>query len=119
VLVCAISCTGLGLINGALGLRVRENAVLANIIFGLLLIFTGANVPLDQLPGWMRAISEVIPLTHGIEAARLLGDGASLRSVDDLIGQELLVGFVYGLVGYGLLRFLEWQSRVHATLETA
>jgi ABC-2 type transport system permease protein len=119
VLVCAISCTGLGLINGALGLRVRENAVLANIIFGLLLIFTGANVPLDQLPGWMRAISEVIPLTHGIEAARLLADGASLRFVDHLIGQELLVGFVYGLVGYGLLRFLEWQSRVHATLETA
>ena len=119
VLIAAFSCTGLGLINGALGLRVRENAVLANIMFGLLLIFTGANVPLDQLPGWMRAISEVTPLTHGIEAARLLADGASLGSVDHLIGQELLVGFAYGLVGYGLLRFLEWQSRVHATLETA
>jgi ABC-2 type transport system permease protein len=119
VLVSAVSCTGLGLINGALGLRVRENAVLANIIFGLLLIFTGANVPLDQLPGWMRAISEITPLTHGIEAARLLADGASLGAVDHLIGQELLVGSAYGAVGYALLRFMEWQSRVHATLETA
>ena len=119
VLVSALSCTGLGLINGALGLRVRENAVLANIIFGLLLIFTGANVPLDQLPGWMRAISEVTPLTHGIEAARELADGASLGAVDHLIGEELLVGFAYGAVGYALLRFMEWQSRVHATLETA
>jgi ABC-2 type transport system permease protein len=119
VLVSAVSCTGLGLINGALGLRVRETAVLANIIFGLLLIFTGANVPLDDLPGWMQAIAEVTPLTHGIEAARLLADGASLGSVDHLVGQELLVGLGYGIVGYGLLRFFEWQSRVHATLETS
>jgi ABC-2 type transport system permease protein len=119
VLVSAFSCTGLGLINAALGLRVREVAVLANIIFGLLLIFTGANVPLHELPGWMRAISEVTPLTHGIEAARLLADGASLGAVDRLLLQELLVGFGYGLVGYAMLRFFEWQSRVYATLETA
>jgi ABC-2 type transport system permease protein len=88
-------------------------------MFGLLLIFSGANVPLDQLPGWMRAISDVTPLTHGIEAARLLADGASLGSVDHLIAQELLVGTGYGFAGYALLRFFEWQGRVHATLETA
>lgn len=119
ILVSAVSCTGLGLINGALGLRVRETAVLANIIFGLLLIFTGANVPLDELPGWMRAISDVTPLTHGIQAARSLADGAGLGAVDHLIARELLVGFAYGLVGYGLIRFFERQSRIHATLETA
>jgi ABC-2 type transport system permease protein len=107
------------MLNGALGLRVREVAVLANIIFGLLLIFTGANVPVDELPGWMQAISELAPLTHGIEAARLLADGASLGSVDHLIFQEIVVGIGYGLVGYGLLRFFEWQGRVRATLETA
>ena len=119
VLVCAFSCTGLGLINGALGLRVRETAVLANIIFGLLLIFSGANVPLDELPGWMQAISDVVPLTHGIEAARSLADGASLAAVDHLIADEVVIGLAYGAVGYALLRFMEWQSRVHATLETA
>jgi ABC-2 type transport system permease protein len=119
VLVSAVSCTGLGLINGALGLRVREVAVLGNIIFGLLLIFSGANVPLGELPGWMRAISEVTPLTHGIEAARALADGAALGAVDHLVLQELLVGAGYGLVGYALIRFFEWQSRLHATLETA
>jgi ABC-2 type transport system permease protein len=119
VLVSAVSCTGLGLINGALGLRVREVAVLGNVIFGLLLIFTGANVPLEELPGWMQAISERVPLTHGIEAARLLADGAALSAVDHLIAQELLVGLGYGVAGYALIRFFEWQSRVHATLEVA
>jgi ABC-2 type transport system permease protein len=119
VLVCAVSCTGLGLINGAIGLRVREIAVLANIMFGLLLIFTGANVPIAELPGWMQAISNVIPLTHGIEAARILADGGSLASIDHLLADELLIGLVYGIAGYSLIRFFEWQSRVHATLEVA
>ncbi len=119
VLVSAFSCTGLGLINAALGLRVRETAVLANIIFGLLLIFTGANVPVTELPGWMQAISERVPLTHGIEAARRLADGATLGEVAGLIGTEALIGLAYGVVGYALLRFMEWQSRMSATLETA
>jgi ABC-2 type transport system permease protein len=93
--------------------------VLANIMFGLLLIFTGANVPIAELPGWMQAISNVIPLTHGIEAARILADGGSLASIDHLLADELLIGLVYGLAGYSLIRFFEWQSRVHATLEVA
>jgi ABC-2 type transport system permease protein len=119
VVVTSFSCTGLGLINAALGLRVRENAVLSNVIFGVLLVFSGANVPLDALPGWMQAISEVLPLTHGIAAARLLADGSSLGDVADLVLAELAIGVAYSIAGYGLLRFMELQSRRLATLERA
>ena len=73
VLIAAFSCTGLGLINGAVSLRIRENAVLNNVIFGFLLIFTGANVPLDALPDWMSTLAQGLPFTHAIEAARQLG----------------------------------------------
>ena len=79
--VCAFSCTGLGLVGAALSLRVRETAVLANVIFGVLLVFCGVNVPLDQLPGWMAAVADYLPLTHGIGAARELADGAAVSSV--------------------------------------
>jgi ABC-2 type transport system permease protein len=119
IAVAAFSCTGLGLINAALALRVRETALLSNVLFGFLLIFTGANVPLDELPGWMRAISDAIPFTHAIAAARELTDGASLGSVLDLVGTELLIGIVYLLAGYLLLRFFENQGRRHATLDRA
>jgi ABC-2 type transport system permease protein len=117
IVVAAFSCTGLGLINAALSLRIRENAVLSNVIFGFLLIFTGANVPLDELPGWMSTAAQGLPFTHAIEAARELADGASITSVADLIGAELVIGLMYAFVGYGLLRFMEVQSRTYATLE--
>jgi ABC-2 type transport system permease protein len=119
VLVGAVSCTGLGLVNAAVGLVVREVAVLSNFLFGGLMVFTGANVPLDELPGWLQTVAHGLPLTHAIMAARELADGASLASVADLIGAELLVGGVYGAVGFALIRVLETQSRRHATLERA
>ena len=116
-LIAAFSCTGLGLVNAAASLRVRENAVLSNVIFGFLLIFTGANVPLDALPGWMSTAAQGMPFTHAIEAARKLVAGDGLGDVAGLLGAELLVGLVYGIAGYALLRFFEAQGRRHATLE--
>jgi ABC-2 type transport system permease protein len=117
IVVAAFSCTGLGLVNAAVSLRVRENAVLSNVIFGFLLIFTGANVPLDALPGWMSTAAQGMPFTHAIAAARKLAAGVGLGDVGGLVGAELLVGAIYGLAGYGLLRWFELQGRRHATLE--
>jgi ABC-2 type transport system permease protein len=117
IVLAAFSCTGLGLLNAAVSLRVRENAVLSNVIFGFLLIFTGANVPLSELPDWMSTLSGGLPFTHAIKAARKLTDGASLGSVGGLLATELLIGLCYAAAGYGLLRIMERQSRRHASLE--
>ena len=117
VVVSSFSCTGLGLVNAAASLRIRENAVLSNLIFGFLLIFTGANVPLDALPGWMSTAAQGMPFTHAIAAARKLAAGSSLGDVGGLLGAEVLVGAVYGVLGYGLLRWFEWLGRRYATLE--
>jgi ABC-2 type transport system permease protein len=117
--VATFSCTGLGLINAGLGLRVRETAVLSNVLVGLLLIFCGANVPLSDLPAWMAAIGRGLPLTHAIEAAREVAAGASLGQVHSLLEREAAIGVVYTAAGLGLIRFFELQSRRLATLERA
>lgn len=118
VLVAAsASCTGLGLALGAVSLRVRETAVLGNVIFCVLLVFCGVNVAMADLPAWMAAIGEWLPLSHGIEAARELANGSSLSSVTDLLLLELGVGVLYTALGLALLRYFEEESRRHATLE--
>jgi ABC-2 type transport system permease protein len=119
IAVTAFACTGIGLVSAAIGFLARETATLNNIVFGILLVFCGANVPLDELPGWMSTISEGLPITHGIEAARRLADGAALADVGGLVATEALIGAVYTAVGYTLLRFTEVLSRRRATLERA
>ena len=115
----SFSCTGIGLVAASVGLRVRENAVLSNFVFAILLIFCGVNVPLDALPEWMSSVAQGLPLTRGIEAARQLFAGDTLGDVAGLLAGELAVGAAYFLAGMALLRFFEWQSRRHATLEVS
>lgn len=119
IAVSAFACTGLGLINAGLGLVARETAVLSNIFFGVLLVLSGADVPVSRLPGWLQTISEAIPLTHGIAAARRLAAGSSLGGVLGLVGAEALIGLVYATLGYSLIRGTEAVSRRRATLERA
>ena len=47
----AFSCTALGIAHAAIALRVRELAVFSNLVFALLLVFCGVNVPLDDAAG--------------------------------------------------------------------
>jgi ABC-2 type transport system permease protein len=58
-----------------------------------------------------------MPFTHAIKAARQLAAGASLGDVHRLLGAEVLVGAIYGVAGYALLRWFEVLSRRYATLE--
>ncbi|HYG94879.1 MAG TPA: ABC transporter permease [Nocardioides sp.] len=117
VVIASLSCTAMGLVFAALDLRVREGAVLNNLVFGVLLVFTGANIALSALPDWMEAVGRTLPLTHAIEASRGIADGASLLSTADLLGWELLIGAAYLAVGLVLLRWMEDSSRRRATLE--
>lgn len=117
VAIAAVSCTGLGLANAALGLRVRETAVMSNVLFGLLLIFSGANIAVDALPQWMEATARWLPLTHAIEAGREVAAGGTLGSVAPLLGRELGLGVLYGAAGLVALRLLEVEGRRRATLE--
>jgi ABC-2 type transport system permease protein len=119
VAVTSFACTGLGLATAGVALRVRETAVLSNIAFGILLIFCGVNAPLSSLPGWMAAIANWLPLTHGIEAGRRLAGGASWSSVESLVATEAAIGVAYILLGLGLLAYFERESRRRATLELA
>jgi ABC-2 type transport system permease protein len=50
--------TALGMAHAAIALRVRELAVFSNLVFAVLLVFCGVNVPLDDLANWMSTAAE-------------------------------------------------------------
>jgi len=119
IAVSSVSCTGLGLLGAAIALRVRETAVMSNILFGLIVVFAGVNVPVEAMPAWMETVASGLPLTNGIQASHLLAAGGSVGDIGGSLIAELIVGGVYALLGISLLRWLEWESRREATLDTA
>jgi ABC-2 type transport system permease protein len=114
----AFACTALGLCLGALGLRGRNVSIFADVITACMLVVAGANVPLHQLPAWLQKISSGIPLTHGIEAARRIANGASIGAAGDLLLKELLIGGIYLTIGLAMLKYFEYEGRRSAALET-
>jgi ABC-2 type transport system permease protein len=118
VVVTVVSCTGLGMLLGSIGLRARDVFFSANLAYFLMLLFCGVNVPLEELPGWMQAVGESVPLTHGVIAAREIANGASFGQVSDLIANEALIGALYLGIAFFLFRYFENEGRRRATLET-
>jgi ABC-2 type transport system permease protein len=114
----AFACTSLGLLVGAMGLRVRDVFFLANFVVYALVLFCGVNIPLDALPGWMESVARALPLTHGIEAARAIADGASLAQVDYLVWTELAIGAAYAAGAFALFKLFELEGRRRASFES-
>jgi ABC-2 type transport system permease protein len=118
VAASAFACTSLGLVVGAIGLRVRDVFFLANLVVYALVLFCGVNIPLESLPNWMETVSRGLPLTHGIEAARAIADGASLSEVDYLVWTELGIGACYAAAAFGLFKLFEFEGRRRASFES-
>jgi ABC-2 type transport system permease protein len=118
VVVTVFSCTALGMTLGSIGLRAKDVFFASNLMYFLMLLFCGVNVPLETLPGWMQAIGRSLPLTHGIEAARAVASDATLGSVAGLIRTEALIGLAYAALAYSLFRAFEVEGRRRGTLST-
>ena len=117
VLVTVFACTGFGMLLGSFGLRARDVFFFSNLVYFLMLLCCGVNIPLESLPAWLEAIGRALPLTHGIEAAREIVGGATLSDVSGLVWKEAAIGAVYTALAFGLFRWFEALSRRRAALD--
>jgi ABC-2 type transport system permease protein len=118
VVVSVTSCTGFGLTLGSVGMRARDVFMSANIAYYLMWLLCGVNIPLNALPGWLAQIGRLLPLTHGIAAAREVAAGATLASVSGLIWTEVAVGTAWAGIALTLVWWFEREGRRRASLET-
>jgi ABC-2 type transport system permease protein len=117
ILLLSVTSCGIGLILGSLSLRTREAANITSMVAIALYIFNGVNFPVQVLPKSLQAISYSMPLTRGIQAARLAMQGADWPAIQDLFIGELLVGLVYFLIGYYLFTWFEKRSLVDGQID--
>lgn len=117
IIVCMYSAMAFGQIIACVGLVYRDGHMLLNVSEYLMLILTGASFPLQRLPEALQHVSNFMPLTRGIAAARLLATSADVDTVNKLLIQEFGVGSVCLLLSYFTFRYFELLSRQKATLD--
>lgn len=117
ILLISVTSCGLGLLLGSLSLRTREAWTITSMVSILLYILCGVNFPVNVLPKFLRVISYCLPLTRGIQAARLAMNGADWSTISRLVIGELLIGLVYIAAGYTLFTWFEKMSLVDGQIE--
>jgi ABC-2 type transport system permease protein len=117
ILLLSITSCGMGLLLGSLSLRTREAWTITSMISILLYILSGVNFPVNLLPKFLQAISYSLPLTRGIQAARLAMTGANWSVIGQLFIGELLIGLIYIVIGYLLFNWFEKLSLIDGQIE--
>jgi ABC-2 type transport system permease protein len=108
---------GLGLAFASLVVRFKEANAMVFLVRGIFMIFCGMSYPLAVLPGWMRRIASLLPLTYAIRSVRAV-TLAGATFVDILPDLQILATFaiVMPALGYGAFRLAERRSRRMGTL---
>lgn len=112
-LLTLASVSTLGWLVGAISLPVRWGAIIANVVGYTMMLVCGVNFPLEALPTSVQFVAQLIPMTNGVLAIREVIEGASYISVLTLMGKELLIGFVFGVIAWQT-----FQYRLRVTRET-
>lgn len=115
IILGVFSIMAMGVLIGIFALITREIHMLLNIAYSSMLVLSGANIPVDQLPSVLRFISNIIPMTRSIKAARELMNGNT--HIFSLLLGELLVGCAYIIIALLIYNFLERQARKGATID--
>ncbi len=113
-LAAAASCTAFGLALGAIGMRVRDVWVISNTVWVSLWLVSGANVARSALPDWLEVVGGLLPISHGIDAARAIAGGSPAAG---LIAREVALGAAWAAIATLLFRTFERSGRRHAALD--
>lgn len=115
--VASLGASALGLFLGAAAYLVLDANFLANAVMFALLLVTGANVPLAELPGFAQVLAQFIPLTRTVEAARAYVAGADIGSHLPLVLTDVGIALAWAFAGLVLFNWIELQARRKGTLE--
>lgn len=106
IIVAMISASCFGLFISVFGLMTDSMHLVLNVVSYLLMIFTGAEFPIKQLPLAGQVIAQMMPLTKAISAMNKLFEG-NTKEFSVLIIAELLTGVIYALLTYTIFGLAE------------
>lgn len=109
--ICAmVSATCFGLFIAVFGLISDSMHLVLNIISYVLMIFTGAEFPVSQLPMAGQVVSGILPLTNSLQAMNLLFEN-DRSAMGRLLGTELLIAACYVLAAWAVFDVVERTAR--------
>jgi ABC-2 type transport system permease protein len=103
ILMMSFGLTSLGLALGSYMYSLEGFQMIVSFVVFPLFFLSGALFPLNNLPGWLGALTAADPATYGVDALRhaMLGVGSNPIGLDAIA----LVGYTAALGAFGIFSF--------------
>jgi ABC-type polysaccharide/polyol phosphate export permease len=118
VLAISLSSCAAAAFVGNMTIVMTDWILMYRIFSGALLVLTGVIIPISSLPTPLAAVSQVLPLTHGLVVFRSAFDGAGLPTLWFLLIEELAVAAGYVVLGVAGYYLVERFAKRRGILET-
>jgi len=117
IVITAFACVGLGLLIGIFALITDSMYLILNAVAMIIMIFSGANFPVEQLPRPAQLVAGIMPVQRGIAAANQYFNSPIDSGFWRLVGGEALLGVVFILLAFFLIKAIEGIAVRKAKLE--
>lgn len=117
LVLSSVACGAFGLVLGAICIYLRDGVFLPNLAMYAMMAFCGVDFAVTSLPRGVRVLSDMLPLTYGLDGVREVfahQPGALSNCL-----AELAVGLCCMLVACGLINIIQRRSRLSGTLDLA
>ena len=102
-----ISTLSIGMMVGGIAKNTKTASMIACILYFPMLIFSGATLPFEVMPGIMQKIVSVFPLTQGIQLMKATFLGLSVSSE---VVTPILIICVITILCFGIsIRYFKWE----------
>lgn len=91
---------------GGIAKNSKIAGVIASALYFPMLIFSGATLPYEVMPGAMQRIVDVLPLTQGIKILKNVVLGLPVDNVTGAVIIMLLITAVCSIVS---MKFFKWE----------
>ena len=105
-LLTMVSTLSIGMMVGGIAISEKTASVIACVLYFPMLIFSGATLPYEVMPGPLRQAAGLLPLTQGIKLLKAASLGLPAESVRLPI---LLMAAIAGVCALVSLRFFKWE----------
>lgn len=105
-LLVIVSTFSIGMMVGGIAPNAKIASVIASLLYFPMLIFSGATLPYEVMPGALQKASNLLPLTQGIKLLKAASLGETLGSTAVPVISAISVAAVCSLIA---LRFFKWE----------
>lgn len=116
IVIAMFAASAFGIFIAVLGLITDNIHLVLNLISLLMMILTGAEFPIENLPGAVRFISWILPLTKPIKAIDSLFAGNTSLYLPLVLG-EIATGTAFLFAARILFAWAERRARIAGTLD--